>query len=126
MPTGSNNLLPFALLIAFVAFIFFSNRRRKNAATQLTNSVKVGASVVMLGGITGKIVSIGDSSVVVETTPGTKIEFVKAAIRSVTPPSLDKSPAAKKAPVVKKTTAQKAVASKPTKTSTTATKKASK
>jgi preprotein translocase subunit YajC len=67
----------------------------------------------MLGGITGKIVSISDSSVVVETTPGTKIEFVKAAIRSVTAPSLDKAPA------VKKAVAKKPVASKTAKPSTT-------
>jgi preprotein translocase subunit YajC len=113
MPSNSNDYLPFALLIAFVAFLFFSNRRRKSAAAQLTNSVKVGANVVMLGGITGKIVSISDSSVVVETTPGTKIEFVKAAIRSVTAPSLDKAPAVKKAAA--KTTA----ASKTAKPSTT-------
>jgi len=113
MPLNSNDYLPFALLIAFVAFLFFSNRRRKSAANQLTNSVKVGANVVMLGGITGKIVSINDSSVVVETTPGTKIEFVKAAIRSVTAPSLDK------APTVKNAVAKKPVASKTAKPSTT-------
>lgn len=122
MPSNSNDYLPFALLIAFVAFLFFSNRRRKTAATQLTNSVKVGANVVMLGGITGKIVSISDSSVVVETTPGTKIEFVKAAIRSVTAPSLDK------APVVKKAAAAKPATKTTTKTakSSTATKKTAK
>jgi preprotein translocase subunit YajC len=118
MPANSNDYLPFALLIAFVAFLFFSNRRRKTAATQLTNSVKVGANVVMLGGITGKIVSISDSSVVVETTPGTKIEFVKAAIRSVTAPSLDKAPAVKKAPAAKPATR--------TAKSSTATKKTAK
>jgi preprotein translocase subunit YajC len=118
MPSNTNDYLPFALLIAFVAFIFFSNRRRKTAATQLTNSVKVGANVVMLGGITGKIVAINDSSVVVETTPGTKIEFVKAAIRSVTAPSLDKEPAVKKAPAAKPATR--------TAKSSTATKKTAK
>ena len=118
MPSNTNDYLPFALLIAFVAFIFFSNRRRKTAATQLTNSVKVGANVVMLGGITGKIVSISDSSVVVETTPGTKIEFVKAAIRSVTAPSLDKAPVVKKTPAAKPATK--------TAKSSTATKKTAK
>lgn len=118
MPSNSNDYLPFVLLIAFVAFIFFSNRRRKTAATQLTNSVKVGANVVMLGGITGKIVAINDSSVVVETTPGTKIEFVKAAVRSVTAPSLDKAPAVKKAPAAKPVTK--------TAKSSTATKKTAK
>ncbi len=37
----------------------------------------------MLGGIKGKIVSILEDTVIVETTPGTRIEFVKAAVRTV-------------------------------------------
>ena len=119
MPSNDYSLI--VILVVFVAFLFFSSRRRKAQASQLTNSVKVGANVVMLGGITGKIVSISDSTVVVETTPGTKIEFVKAAVRSVTAPSLDKAPVVKKAPVATKAAPAKAV-----KSSTTATKKTAK
>ncbi|MEY2816403.1 MAG: hypothetical protein RJA78_979 [Actinomycetota bacterium] len=100
------------LLVAFVAFILFSNRRRKSAAQELENSVKVGAKAVMLGGITGVVSEIRDTTVVIETVPGTKIEFLKAAVRSVEAPSLDEKPAvakkaasssAKKAPVTKVT-----------------------
>jgi len=83
------------LIAAFVAFILFSNRRRKSAAQQLENSVKVGAKAVMLGGITGVITEIRDTTVIVETVPGTKIEFLKAAVRSVDAPSLDAKPATK-------------------------------
>jgi preprotein translocase subunit YajC len=73
----------------------------------------------MLGGITGKIVAINDSTVVVETTPGTKIEFVKAAVRTVTAPSLDK-PVVAKAAAPKKPVAAKAPAAKTTTTKKTA------
>jgi preprotein translocase YajC subunit len=118
------------LIAAFVAFILFSNRRRKSAAQQLENSVKVGAKAVMLGGITGVITEIRDTTVIVETVPGTKIEFLKAAVRSVDAPSLDAKPATKaeatkpveaKKPVAtaaKKAPAAKAAATK-TKSSTT-------
>jgi preprotein translocase YajC subunit len=118
------------LIAAFVAFILFSNRRRKSAAQQLENSVKVGAKAVMLGGITGVITEIRETTVIVETVPGTKIEFLKAAVRSVDAPSLDAKPstnaeaakpvAAKKAvaTAAKKAPAAKAPATK-TKSSTT-------
>jgi preprotein translocase subunit YajC len=84
------------ILAVFLAFIIFSNSRRTKQAKALEASVSVGASVIMLGGIKGKIVSILEDTVIVETTPGTRIEFVKAAVRTVVPASLDAKPAAKK------------------------------
>ena len=111
------------LIVLFVAFIWFSNRRRKSAAQQLESSVKLGAKAVMLGGITGVITEIRDNSVIVETFPGTKIEFLKAAVRNVETPSLDDVPAKKavaaKPAAAKKpasTTAKKAPATKATTT----------
>ncbi|MBJ7281132.1 MAG: preprotein translocase subunit YajC [Rhodoluna sp.] len=109
------------ILVVFMAFIFFSNRRRKAATQQLENSVKVGSKAVMLGGITGIITEIRETTLVVETLPGTKIEFLKAAVRTVTAPSLDAKPlATKKPPVAKKVApkpaaaaVKKAVATKP-------------
>ncbi len=95
------------LLAAFVAFILFSNRRRKVAAQQLENSVKVGAKAVMAGGITGVVIEIRETTVIVESVPGTKIEFLKAAVRSVEAPTLDAKP-------VKKAEAAKPVAAKKT------------
>ena len=73
-------------------FMIMSNRKRKAQITKLESSVKVGAKVVMLGGITGKIIAVKDDSVVVETTPGVKIEFLKGAVRNVVEPSLDAKP----------------------------------
>jgi preprotein translocase subunit YajC len=109
------------ILAVFLIFIIYSNKKRTNAAKQLEASVAVGSEVVMLGGIKGKIVSILEDTVIVETTPGTRIEFVKAAVRTVVAPSLESKPkatktaatkaaAATKKPVTpaKKTTTQKA------------------
>jgi preprotein translocase subunit YajC len=102
--------MDFSLLIilaAFLAFIIFSNKKRSKAAKQLSESVAVGSEVVMLGGIKGKIVSILEDSVIVETTPGNRIEFVKAAVRTVVAPSLSSKPKA-----TKNTPAKAAVAPK--------------
>lgn len=118
------------ILAAFLAFLIFSNKKRAKAAKQLEESVQVGAQVVMLGGIKGKIVNILDESVIVETTPGSKIEFVKAAVRTVSAPSLDvaaepvkKVAAAKKPVAAKKTAPAKKSSATTTKTTTEKTAK---
>jgi preprotein translocase subunit YajC len=125
--------MDYSLLIivaAFLAFLIFSNKKRAKAAKQLEESVQVGARVVMLGGIKGRIVSILEESVIVETTPGNRIEFVKAAVRCVEAPSLDVPtvPATTTAPekkpaVAKKTSTAKKPASSSTKTITEKTAK---
>lgn len=92
---------------AFFVMVLFSNRKRKAQAQALGEAVKVGVRVVMLGGVTGKVVSISDDSVVIESTPGTKITFLKAAVRNVVPPSLDDTPSPKaKKPATTKTAKQ--------------------
>ncbi len=60
-----------------------SNRKRRRLALEMTEKLQPGAFVVLLGGIKGHIVSISEDSLVVESTPGTKLEVLKSAIRSV-------------------------------------------
>lgn len=87
----------------------------------------LGSQVIMLGGIKGKVVSVLDDTVIVETTPGTRIEFVKAAVRTAVAPA-----EAKAATKTEKVTTAKAVAAKPAKkaapasSKTTAAKKTAK
>lgn len=119
------------ILAVFLAFLIFSNSRRSKQAKALEASVAVGAQVVMLGGIKGKIVSILEDTVIVESTPGTRIEFLKAAVRTVVPASLEvkaADAAPKSSTVAKKPAAKKPVAKKPaaTATKTTASKKTAK
>ena len=105
-------------MVAFLAFIIFSNKKRANAAKQLEASVAVGAEVVMLGGIKGKIVSILDDTVIVESTPGTRLEFVKAAVRTVVAPTLETKPKAVRTPATKAVAAAKKPAATAKKTTT--------
>ena len=114
------------ILAFFLAFIIFSNSRRSKQAKALEASVSVGAQVIMLGGIKGKIVSILDDTVVVESTPGTRIEFLKAAVRTVVPASFDAKAVAAAPKAKAKPAASKPVAKKPAVTKTTATKKTAK
>lgn len=105
------------ILAVFLAYLIFSNNRRNKQAKALEQSVAVGAQVIMLGGIKGKIVSILEETVIVETTPGTRIEFVKAAVRTVAPSSTEDKPSA-----TKKVSAPASAAAKPAKKSTSAAK----
>ena len=111
------------ILAVFLAFIIFSNQRRSKQAKALEASVSLGAQVIMLGGIKGKIVSILEDTVIVESTPGTRLEFVKAAVRTVVAASLEV-----KSDVPAPKTKAKPVAAKPAAkaTKTTATKKTAK
>jgi preprotein translocase subunit YajC len=114
------------ILAVFLAFIIFSNSRRSKQAKALEASVSVGAQVIMLGGIKGKIVSILDDTVIVESTPGTRIEFLKAAVRTVVPASLDAKAEASVPKAKAKPAATKPVAKKPAASKTTATKNTAK
>ena len=115
---SANELFLFACLAVFFVFMVMSSRKRKAQISKLESSVKVGAKAVMLGGITGKIVAVKDDSVIVETTPGTKIEFLKGAVRSVVEPSLDEKPEStspKSKPAAKKTATKSATTKKSSK-----------
>lgn len=106
-------------LAILIAMMFMSSRKRKKQAADLLASVKVGSSVVLHSGITGKIISVDGDRAVIETTPGTKIAFLKGAIRSVDASapktSAVEKPAAKAATksVATKTAAKKPAAKKP-------------
>lgn len=97
MPFSGPDVTLLLIGAAFLALIFFNGRKRKSAIADMKSKIKVGATVIMAGGVRGTLVEIREDSVVVETTPGIKIEFLKAAVNSVVAPSLDK-PAITKAP----------------------------
>lgn len=91
-PTGGGDLLTFLfpilmIVVMFVAMYFLTIRPQKKAekeANDMRNNLQVGDEVTTIGGIIGRIVSIKDETCVIETTKnGTKIRFLKSAIRNV-------------------------------------------
>ena len=82
------SLFPILMLaVMFVAMYFLTIRPQKKAekeANDMRNNLQVGDEVTTIGGIIGRIVSIKDETCVLETTKnGTKIRFLKSAIRNV-------------------------------------------
>lgn len=72
----------YVLLAAMLAMMFFNGRKRKKAAEELQNKVVPGAKVILMSGIVGTIVSAEDDRIVLNTA-GSKLEVLRAAIRTV-------------------------------------------
>jgi preprotein translocase subunit YajC len=100
-----NQDLFLVIALGFIIFMmFFNGRKRKKAQAEMQAGIKVGAYVLLHSGILGSIVSLDEKSLVVETTPGTKLTVLKGAVRSIE--EAPKKPAAAK-PAVAKTAAAK-------------------
>lgn len=105
-----NQDLFLVIALGFIIFMmFFNGRKRKKAQAEMQSGIKVGAYVLLHSGILGSIVSLDEKSMVIETTPGTKLTVLKGAVRSIEE-APKKPAAAKAATTAKSTTATKTAA----------------
>ncbi len=89
------------IAIVIVAFYFLAIRPQKKqerAAAEMRNNLSVGDEITTIGGIIGKVVSIKEETMVIETTRDhTRIRLLKSAVRSVDVPAHAKVEVAPKA-----------------------------
>ena len=75
------------LLVVMIAMFFFtsrSNKKQERAAQNMRDSLAVGDEITTIGGIIGKIVSIKEETVMIETGHDrTKIRILRTAVRNV-------------------------------------------
>ena len=75
------------IVIMFVVLYFFMIRPQKKqerATNEMRNNLKVGDEITTIGGIIGKIISIKEETVMIETGHDrTKIRILKSAVRNV-------------------------------------------
>ena len=75
------------IVIMFVVLYFFMIRPQKKqerATNEMRNNLKVGDEITTIGGIIGKIISIKEETVMIETGHDrTKIRILKTAVRNV-------------------------------------------
>ncbi len=86
--TTASSLLSFIpLVLVIVAFYFFlirPQKKQEKAANDMRNALQVGDEITTIGGVIGKIVSIKDETITIETSKDkTKIRFLKSAVRNV-------------------------------------------
>ena len=75
------------LLVVMVAMFFFtsrSNKKQEKQAQDMRDSLAVGDEITTIGGIIGKIVSIKEETLVLETSHDrTRIRILKTAVSRV-------------------------------------------
>ncbi len=76
---------PFILIFVLMYFMMIRPQKKKQKEEQeMRNNLRVGDELTTIGGIRGRVVSIREDSIVLESgTDRTKIQFMKWAIQSV-------------------------------------------
>ena len=77
-------LLPILLIVVMYVLLILPQRKREKKMREMINSLKEGNNVVTIGGIFGKIVSMNDDKLQIETYEGkTKLDIMKWSVREV-------------------------------------------
>ena len=79
--SGTASLIMFGLIFAVMYFFMIRPQIKKQKAENLYRAkLKMGDKIITIGGIHGKIIELGNSSVVIEVHGGTKIKVLKSAV----------------------------------------------
>ena len=83
-----NMISTLVLLVTMVAIFYFfmyrPQKKQEKETKSMLDSLQVGDEITTIGGIIGKIVSIKDETVLIETTKDcTKIRILRTAVRHV-------------------------------------------
>ncbi|MCD7747753.1 MAG: preprotein translocase subunit YajC [Firmicutes bacterium] len=85
--TTSGWLTIVMLVVMFVIFYFFlirPQRKQEKETNAMRDALVVGDEITTIGGIIGKVISIKEETVMIETgKEKTKIRILKSAVRSV-------------------------------------------
>lgn len=83
-----NAITTIIMLLALVAVFYFlmyrPQKKQEKEANNMRNNLQVGDEITTIGGIIGKIVSIKDETVLIETSnERNKIRILRTAVRNV-------------------------------------------
>lgn len=86
--TGGNYLMPIIMLVLMIALFYFflyrPQKKQERETKAMRDSLTVGDEVTTIGGVIGKIVSIKEETVLIETgRDKVRIRFLRSAIRNV-------------------------------------------
>ena len=78
------SMLPLVLVIAIMYFMLIRPQKKKEKeTTKMRNSLQVGDEIVTVGGIVGRVVSLREDTLLIETgSNNTKIRIKRWAIQS--------------------------------------------
>ncbi len=89
--TGSNTMsaittvvMLVAMLAIFYFFMYRPQKKQEKETNDMRNGLTVGDEITTIGGIIGKIISIKDETILIETSgERTKIRLLKSAVKCV-------------------------------------------
>ena len=84
---GGTNPMSLIMIVGMVALMYFMvlrpQKKRQKEEQEMRDSIQIGDEIVTIGGIMGRVVTVKDDSIVIETgTDRTKIKFLKSAIQT--------------------------------------------
>ena len=84
-PSGLVSIAIIVLMFVFLYFFMIRPQKKQERETNdMRNNLKVGDEITTIGGIIGKVVSIKEETVMIETGHDrTKIRILKTAVRNV-------------------------------------------
>ena len=85
---GNDLIMTLVMVVVMIALFYFlairPQKKQEKEANAMRNSIQVGDEITTIGGIIGKVVSIKEETLVLETTRNcTKIRILKSAVRSI-------------------------------------------
>ena len=74
-----------AVLALMIIFLIMQNRRRKKDVEAMQNSLEVGSQVILHAGVKGRVLSISEDELEIESGKGTKLRVLRGAVGKVLP-----------------------------------------
>ena len=82
--SGYVSIIMIVLIVVVFYFMYRSQKKQERESAKMRDGLEVGDEITTIGGIVGEIVSIKEETIVIETSKaGTRIRFLKTAVRSV-------------------------------------------
>ncbi len=82
-PAGLSNILFIgAIILVFYFFMIRPQQKKVSDQKKFRESLVKGADVITIGGLHGRIVTVDDTTVVLEVDRGTRLTFEKSSIAS--------------------------------------------
>ncbi|MBQ2765656.1 MAG: preprotein translocase subunit YajC [Clostridia bacterium] len=87
-PAAGQGITTIIMIVAMIAVFYFfmyrPQKKQEKATNDMRNSLQVGDEITTIGGIIGKVVSMKEETVMIETgRDGTKIRILRNAIKSI-------------------------------------------
>ena len=78
------DLLLFIALVLLIVLLIMQNRRRRRDVEKMQSSLAVGSEVILHAGIKGKVLSINNDELEIESA-GSKLTVVRGAVGKILP-----------------------------------------